>query len=41
MPTSLSRSEIEGIDAYWPAANYLTVGQRLDVHGAVTAGEAG
>jgi len=27
MPTSLSKSEIAGIDAYWRAANYLTVGQ--------------
>ena len=26
MPTSLSKSEIAGIDAYWRAANYLTVG---------------
>ena len=27
MPTSLSKTEIAGIDAYWRAANYLTVGQ--------------
>ena len=27
MPTSLSKREIAGIDAYWRAANYLTVGQ--------------
>ena len=28
MPTTtLSKSEIAGIDAYWRAANYLTVGQ--------------
>ncbi len=27
MPTILSRSRIEALDAYWRAANYLTVGQ--------------
>src|SRR6187200_3128621 len=27
MPTSLSKTEIAGIDAYWRAANYLTIGQ--------------
>ena len=27
MPTNLSKNEIAGLDAYWRAANYLTVGQ--------------
>jgi xylulose-5-phosphate/fructose-6-phosphate phosphoketolase len=27
MPRSLSRAEIDALDAYWRAANYLTVGQ--------------
>ena len=27
MPTTLSKSQIEALDAYWRAANYLTVGQ--------------
>ncbi len=27
MPTNLSKDEITGLDAYWRAANYLTVGQ--------------
>ncbi len=27
MSNSLSKKEIDGIDAYWRAANYLSVGQ--------------
>jgi xylulose-5-phosphate/fructose-6-phosphate phosphoketolase len=27
MPTTLSDADVAGIDAYWRASNYLTVGQ--------------